>query len=253
MNALLIDQGNTRCKFAYWDGEQLSQHGVVHSNRAALSDLLQQYSLTISPTEVYLASVAGEEDLHALCGLLHQYGWQNITRPTSEKHYLGLSNAYKNAKTLGIDRWLAMIAAWQRYHTAVCVVDCGSALTIDVIDDSGKHMGGVIIPGHDRQLMLANDFPLVHLHGEGDVQPGSSIAIPWLGRDTASCVSHGAWHALVGATSVIWQQSSCALGSEVRLVLTGGGAEQLIELLPMSAVLVPHLVLEGLSHYVVAR
>ncbi|MDP1069535.1 type III pantothenate kinase, partial [Klebsiella pneumoniae] len=59
---------------------------------------------------------------------------------------------------MGVDRWLAMLAAWQRVGQSCWVVDCGSAITLDLLDAEGRHQGGYILPGLRlmQQSLLGN-------------------------------------------------------------------------------------------------
>ena len=70
----------------------------------------------------------------------------------AEPHRGGLVNAYTETDRMGADRWHAMYAAWQADAGGFAVVDAGSAITIDYVADSGKHLGGYILPG--KQMML---------------------------------------------------------------------------------------------------
>lgn len=59
----------------------------------------------------------------------------------------GVVNSYSDPSRMGVDRWLAMLAAYNDCRHACCVVDCGSAITVDYLEDDGQHRGGFIIPG----------------------------------------------------------------------------------------------------------
>src|SRR5699024_1843795 len=59
---------------------------------------------------------------------------------------LGFKNSYEASDALGVDRWLAIVEAWSRHGNAI-VIDCGSALTVDVAAKEGVHLGGYIVPG----------------------------------------------------------------------------------------------------------
>jgi pantothenate kinase type III len=65
----------------------------------------------------------------------------------TQKYALGVRNAYPKHNKLGVDRWLAMLAAYHYYNAPVCIVSCGSALTLDIVDSQGQHLGGMIMPG----------------------------------------------------------------------------------------------------------
>src|SRR3546814_5490867 len=69
----------------------------------------------------------------------------NFARSSAGWH--GLRNAYREPERLGVDRWLAMIAAWHTHRGAACIANAGTALTVDVIDAQGQHLGGIIAAG----------------------------------------------------------------------------------------------------------
>jgi type III pantothenate kinase len=138
---------------------------------------------------------------------------------------------------MGVDRWLAMLAAWQRLHAAVCVVDAGSALTIDLVDSSGQHSGGYIIPGSflmERALLLDTGRVRFAEQVEYGLAPGVS---------TAQAVRHGIALAQVGAVGLAIDRAD----QPMQLVFTGGGAQQLRDLLGRDGELVPELVFDGLE------
>ena len=54
---------------------------------------------------------------------------------------------FYNPVTLGVDRWLACLAAHRTYQQDVLVIDAGTAITIDIVTSNGIHLGGYIIPG----------------------------------------------------------------------------------------------------------
>ena len=61
----------------------------------------------------------------------------------------GVTNGYEGPTRLGIDRWVTIVAAWKKCHHACVVIDAGTAITVDVIDPTGSHSGGYIVPGLD--------------------------------------------------------------------------------------------------------
>ena len=67
--------------------------------------------------------------------------------PVRRDSACGLRNGYRDPAQLGVDRWLAMCAAWQQFPGSLCVVDAGTAVTIDVVAADGAHSGGLILPG----------------------------------------------------------------------------------------------------------
>ena len=58
-----------------------------------------------------------------------------------------MTSGYRDPERLGVDRWLALIAARERSKQPTVIVDAGSACTIDLLDSEGRHLGGYILPG----------------------------------------------------------------------------------------------------------
>ena len=70
-----------------------------------------------------------------------------------------LKCAYAEFQNLGIDRWLTVVASFHLFPNQACViVDSGTATKVDVLDASGQHQGGWILPGLDMMIdsLVAN-------------------------------------------------------------------------------------------------
>ncbi|MCU0971357.1 MAG: type III pantothenate kinase [Gammaproteobacteria bacterium] len=152
----------------------------------------------------------------------------------------GLSNGYRDPASLGVDRWLAMLAAWHARREACCVADCGSAVTIDAIDAGGRHLGGLIIPGmrlmHDA-LRRGTAIP--------ETTPAADES--FFGRDTAGAVASGIAQAIAGAIERAVAAASAVGRQRPRLVVTGGDGPAIAEALNAACEIRPALVLEGLA------
>lgn len=191
------------------------------------------------------ASVVGADTERALAARLATALRVAIeyARPVAE--CAGLRNGYSEPDLLGVDRWLAALAAYKVAGAPVLVVDIGSALTIDVVDRSGSHRGGYIIPGPRlMQGSLLRDTERVRF------PRFDSLGDLGLGVDTATCVAGGIGAAQVGAVLVGLQRARVLVGDEVRIFLTGGWAPELSKCLREMGcddfVLMPELVLDGL-------
>jgi type III pantothenate kinase len=153
----------------------------------------------------------------------------------------GITNAYSESRRLGVDRWLAMLEAWNRVGDAV-IVDCGSALTLDAVDASGMHQGGYIVPGLGmlRQSLAA---------GTAEVQvaeddPARALAP---GPSTAEGVRHGILRMTVAFIRDGVVELRRGLADTCRVFLTGGDAHYIAPLLDLEAEVAPELVLDGLE------
>jgi type III pantothenate kinase len=153
---------------------------------------------------------------------------------------LGVTNRYHEPATLGADRWAALIAARQQSQAAQCVVDCGTAMTVDALSAAGEFLGGVILPGISmaRAALLANTQGI--RVAEGD--EGSCLA-----RATGDGVAAGSVFGLAGAIERIVAEQRRALGADARVLVTGGDAPRLLPLLRGSVTHEPELVLKGLK------
>jgi type III pantothenate kinase len=241
---LLIDIGNTRVKWAYADDAGLLRPGeLVHrGRRGILAEFVA--GLTAVPDAAYAVNVAGsrmETELAAELGKRFGMGVQMLRTAARAGDVV---NAYQPPEQLGADRWAAMVGAWHRFHAAVCVVDAGTAVTIDAIAADGRHQGGLIIPG--LQLMLEalhrDTSDIEQFFAQGGTPPE---APDLLGLDTRSAVEKGALLSVAGAVEKVIAMLG-GQGMPPRLLLTGGDAGRIAPLLPMPHEIEPQLVLDGL-------
>ena len=143
---------------------------------------------------------------------------------------------YLEPEKLGIDRWLAVLAAYEAYRSSVLVIDAGSAMTVDLVSTDGQHVGGYILAGsHMMREGLAHGTDAVKVNALDPV----NLMVP--GNNTADAVNRGC---LLTAVAVI---EKLAAQYPAALVVTGGDAPQLIEALSLDSFHHPDLVLEGLA------
>jgi type III pantothenate kinase len=148
----------------------------------------------------------------------------------------GVSCGYTEPEMLGIDRWLAVVAAYQRYLGPVLVVDAGSAITIDLIGPQGVHLGGYISPG----LRLMRE---ALWQGTAKVQVDRVESLNMLvpGTCTQDAVNRGCLLAVVATIEKLASQYPASI------VITGGDANVVAEALSLTSDHVPELVLDGLA------
>ena len=80
----------------------------------------------------------------------------------------GLTVNYEDVSKLGVDRWLAMLAAFtSNDYTACTVIDCGTALTVDSIAGNGQHLGGFIVPGLELSRKALSEFTGIKMAAPG--------------------------------------------------------------------------------------
>ena len=238
---LLADIGNTRVKWACADAKTLFGHGAFTYTQDTLSELLRRnWGGLERPEQVCFASVAGA----GVTARVHEFvrsAWELEARQAvAEKERGGLRNAYHDVAAMGVDRWLAMLAAWSRYKKPLCVIDSGTALTVDIILGNGQHVGGFILPGLSLMAAaLARETHGISRQQEQDLELE-------YGRSTAACISNGFAFAVAGLLDRCFSKTREEQGVELLSVITGGAAEQTLPLVPGRHIHEPHLVLQGL-------
>jgi type III pantothenate kinase len=233
---LLIDVGNSRLKWALLDGQGLTPGAAIPHGGDAAARIAQIPAGAVEA--VWIAQVMGAEAEREMHRAVQRHCGVEPRFARAEGQRRGLINAYAEPQRLGVDRWLAMLAVWTLYRSAFVVVNAGTALTIDVVDDAGRHLGGLIAPGlhtAEKALLGATRFPT------RQVEPVFSAG---LGNDTESCVRQGALLACLGAVDRAAAQMPV---TDAVRILTGGDAASLSPGLGTAWQLRPQLVLEGLA------
>ncbi len=234
---LLIDSGNSRLKWALLDEhDQLSTFAIANQTVTS-TQLMSEWSVYSPPEQVLISSVATNTLLFLLTEVVTQL-WPNVQLSVvkSQAQAYGVSNAYEEANRLGVDRWLALIAAHHYYPSTCCVVDCGTAITIDVINADGTHQGGLISPGLVlMKKALAQDTASL---------PYDPTLFPvGLANTTGAGIYNGTLYAAIGLIERVLRQQP----SENQLIMTGGDAEQIAAQLNIPFILDANLVFKGLA------
>ena len=241
LEALLIDCGNSRIGWSSYDGEAVTPPEHCRHGGTLPPELTAQWSQQ-PPRRVLIANVAGG-------GLQQQLGrwfashWKitpTLLRAQRQAH--GVTNGYRDAETLGVDRWLALIGARTVTSQPLCVVDCGTAVTIDVMDAVGVHQGGLIAPGYGMMLTCLE---------QGTAIAGIDLREhdgQLLGSSTAECIHSGA----VNSVAALIDRVMGAHPGHA-LLLTGGDAQRIFPLLEHHAEVIPDLLFRGMARYVKQR
>lgn len=241
---LLIDIGNTRLKWAELrDGTLSAQSAFAHSggDRARLLEEMQNRVAT--PERVLIANVGGPE-IQAACVNAVRTRW-NVEPElvVASARAAGVTNAYRDPEKLGVDRWLAMIAARAMKPGALCVVSVGTAMTVDGLDATGRHLGGVIVPG--PKLMVASLLGNTSDIAARATQTESTDGL--FADHTFGAIHQGARHALAALIERAITEIERTLRTRPQVLITGGACERVAALLESSYEVVSDLVLRGLA------
>ncbi len=246
---LLIDIGNSRIKWCLHDSveNEFGLDGVMLYEKSGLPALFSDHWGHLeSPNRVVISNVSGGHLAESLDTWVEK-AWQIKTEYVkTEAFSYGVNNAYSDYTRLGVDRWMAIIAAWQRFRQeekAICVVDCGTATTIDGISASGQHLGGFIIPGYTiMQEMLLNNTADIEM--ASNELPSISFS-----SSTEGGVNSGCYLAMISIIDRIITSMQEEYGNQVNCIITGGNAELVVGQLAGKFEHEPNLVLHGLVIY----
>ncbi len=238
---LLFDVGNSRCKWAWVEkGTWLRQGVLGNKDEAAWHELKASFAALASPGLILFSNVAGEVFEQRLLALSDIWSCP-VKKVVARATQCGVSNAYEHPAQLGGDRWAALIAAWDQARQACLVVNCGTATTVDALSDTGKFLGGLILPGVEmmQRCLL-----------EGTSRLGQEISsvsgrLQDFPTNTADAISSGVLLATTGA--IRQQHALLAEKYSVRCLVSGGAADILIPHLGLQAERVENIVLRGMQ------
>ena len=236
MSTWLFDLGNTRLKCAPLDGGGPGATVAIAHDGVAFEAGWEQRL----PARLKLACIASVAAPALTVALLDTLASRcdRIAIVRTQAALAGVRIAYAEPRRLGVDRFLALLAAHARAATPALVVGVGTALTIDLIDGDGRHRGGRIAPS--PALMREA------LHARAPQLPREGGAYAEFADDTAAALASGCEGAAQALVERSFAQAAGLLGAQPRLLLHGGGAGPLQARLAQ-AVETPALVLEGMA------
>lgn len=243
MHKLWLDLGNTRLK--YWISHangQIVEHAAELHLQSPI-DLLLGLSTHFKSRAIDAIGVSSVLDHKTNQRLAKILSGLNAPIYFAEVHaqYAGLITGYDDPKQLGIDRWLQVLAMTKK-PAQYCIIGCGTALTIDLLDGF-EHQGGYILPS----LYLQRDS--LTQGTKGIKIPEQAFANLHTGRNTSDAVHHGILLGLLGAI-----HSILASYKDYQLILTGGDANLFASFLAQYHPRVEtDLLLTGLQHYVLMQ
>ena len=236
---LTIDIGNSNIKWAVWEEQRIIQAGSSAYSKQQANNTFSCLDDLQVDEQVIVACVAGEAVEDALTSWM-QRNWSVTPMFLRTMSTLGdVTNAYDVPSQHGVDRWAALLGAHVLYRQPVCIIDAGTAVTVDLMDAEGRHMGGLILPGLEmmRGALLQGTTGIQQTEGD----------ITTFANNTADAVSSGTLHMLRAAILDICSSAAQVLGNEMKIIITGGMSEQILSLPGMPQMQhEPELVLHGL-------
>ncbi|HWI84527.1 type III pantothenate kinase [Ramlibacter sp.] len=246
MAFLAIDIGNTRLKWSLFEAPRPAAPVLAHGvdfldNIHKLADTA--WSALPPPQGMLGCCVAAhpvrrsvEEQMEELWSVPAHW----VVPSAAEA---GLINGYDHPSRLGADRWVAMIGARHRMLSRgparpMVVVMVGTAVTVEAVDQHGRFLGGLILPGHGIMLR-ALESGTAGLH----VPTGEVREFP---TNTSDALTSGGTYAIAGAIERMVQHLWRRCGAEPVCYMTGGAGWKMAPHIVMPFELVETLIFDGL-------
>lgn len=261
MRLLLIDIGNSRVKWAWvtngrmgrqraasyadWQVQDYARRVIGRSWTAVRKRPARGRAKDRLCDRIVVSSVAGDRIDRMLLAAARTTGAPRPVFVVSKRRCAGVVTSYLEPWRLGVDRLVGVIAARHLAASrASCVVNAGTAITIDLVDAFGRHRGGAIVPG--PALMVAS--LLLQTSGIRRRAQGGGRGVRRLfARTTRTAVAQGARYACAAVIDRAILEAKKALGRRPVVFLTGGAAATLEPLVRAPCRSVPDLVLIGLA------
>ncbi len=245
---LVMDVGNTNTVLGVYDGTRLLAHWRLATVRDRTVDeygILARNLFSLGAIEpgtiqaIIIASVVPPLN-SVLEGMARRYF---RVKPLFVEPGVrtGMPILYDNPQEVGADRIVNGVAAYERCHTAVIVVDFGTATTFDAISAKGEYLGGAIAPGlaisAEALFQRAARLPRIDIRRPPHV----------IGRNTTNSLQSGLFHGYISLVEGILSRMRAEMAEPVRTIGTGGVVSSLeVDLRAILDDLDPNLTLEGL-------
>ena len=220
---LYIDIGNSAIKWRT-------------SNSKVFSEDIENFSIAaLDPSNVaWLSAVAHSEIVQEISNHFEKI---NIIKP--QKRFGNLTLSYDDPSMLGTDRFSAMLGAINHFpNHPLLVIDIGSAITFDVVDKTGLHHGGLIMPGIKALRGSFEKFKTSDL----------SLHLKSLANNTDDAWKQGTYAMMISAINHQIESFKSNFSDGV-VTVCGGQVKEIKKELPKSIELFDNLVLDGLESY----
>jgi type III pantothenate kinase len=244
---LAIDVGNTNTVLGAFEGATLRQHWRIETSQTRTADeygilVRQLFAVTsLDPSRVTAVVVSSVVPPLAMTleGMCQRYfGVKPLFVGPGVK--TGMPILYENPREVGADRVVNAVAAYDRHHTGLVVVDFGTATTFDAVSPKGEYLGGAICPG----IAISMEALFRHASKLPRVEFARPPAV--VGRNTVASIQSGLVYGYVGLVDGICARMAEELGFQPKVVATGGLAPLVAGVSKAISEVDEHLTLDGL-------
>lgn len=216
---LELDCGNSFIKWRVID--RTAKDDVRGSGVASAAEpLLAELSALSSISGCRLVSVRSDDETRRLVESISQALAVEVVCAAPSRVLGGVTNGYRNFQRLGLDRWLAIVGAYQLCRGPCVVIDLGTAVTIDLVGEGGAHLGGYITPGMSLLTEQLRTHTKRILYDEQEARAALNNTTP--GRSTSEAVERGCLAMLRGYIESQIASAAQHIGARPEVFVTGG-------------------------------
>lgn len=244
---LTIDIGNTNLTLGLYEGDQLGAHWRLATDHNRMPDeyglqflgLLQNAGKTLKDIHgISLASVVPPLTGRIIQACKEYLKQEPLIVDTGVK--TGIKVRYEDPKSVGADRICDAVAVLKFYGGPACVVDFGTATTFNAVTKDGEYLGGAITAGVNlaAEALFTHAAKLPRI----DLQRPPSV----IGRNTIHAMQSGLLFGYVSMVEGMVSRFRSELGSDMKVIATGGLAEVIAKETQVVNHIAPWLTLDGL-------
>ena len=238
---ILIDIGNTTTSLGLWKNSKLSMTNNIENNKLLIT--LKKY-LKRDIDEILFTSVIGTKENKLIIDRLKKIFKSNIKQIKSSSNLLGVSNGYIQPKKLGDDRWATIVASSLLHEQPLIIVDCGTAISIDVVNAKGIHLGGYILGGFDGySKSFKNAYHLKNIK----IKEGVASQKKYFPKKTEDGITEGYLLMVISAIENTYNQVKKNQNTPPRLLISGGYGKIISKRLSVKNKYEPDLVLKSIG------
>jgi type III pantothenate kinase len=225
---LVFDIGNSNIVLGTYEGKKLLRHWRISTDRSKTGDeygmlinnLFRYQGIRMTDIDAIIISSVVPPLMVPMVKMCERYFHIHplVVGPGIKT---GVRLKYENPREIGADRIVNVVGAYEQYGGPLIVIDIGTATTFDVVADNGDFLGGVIAPGlgssADALFQRAAKLPRIEL-----VTPKNVIC-----RNTITGMQAGIIFGYVGQIDEIVRRIKKEMGTEMKVVATGGYARMI--------------------------
>ncbi len=245
---LVIDVGNTNTVIGIYDGDTLLKDWRLGTVKARTTD---EYGMIVR--DLFNHGDFRMEDIEGLIISCVVPPMMNMLEELSEKYFkieplvvgpgikTGMPILFDNPREVGADRIVNAVAAYEKHHSDLIIVDFGTATTFDYVTPKGEYAGGIITPG-----LIISANALFH---EASKLPRVDFQKPRtvIGKNTVHSMQSGIVFGYAGMVHMLVKRMKDELGGDPKVIATGGQARLIASETDAIEEVDPNLTLEGLK------